>query len=1509
MSETNEEIYKNLVIEYLQDQDSPGEIDVFEREMLRRKKQELNINDSVAKKIEDQLKISYGKKTPCSIKNFEKFEAIIQKNKDKNSQDELHKKITQLRKDLETYGSRLSQFEEIEIQEIFNEGKTGAIVFKIKGKKHGVELFKILKYDYFPRIMKEFTGFTDKERLHGRTIPTNYKPHSGNEGYQHGFLEFQPADNFTNAIKMLSLKKVVTSREIYNFLSGGHIMQRRLTRPLEQVVDSLVTSFYSPIISKEEPFQNSLEQFLPPREVRTGKIEWNTSNTNNDNYFTKVKAEEIIDYNLYPNETTGKSNATFKLLLDINGYKYRIDADVEIKSDKVLQNLSDKSKWILSIDRRTQKKDVRKHFIGKIAQNFSFLEDKLETFKLSPIFRENAQSQVDYDTHLMLDQLLKNTGKVYSTNCLHGDLNPSNILLCKLSTGLFDPILIDFYDTGLSGNAFYDLARLETELVIYLLSNELKVRFNLHDESKIHSEEVIKFILKNEELLFALDQKENLFTGDFLLFEFRKILSKVMKNTLKVSSADWFKNYLACVGIFGLKYNKFQESELNKTIAILWSLRAFHRFENYQSNMEVGIEKEAQNDIEEDNPLTRLKEQCKKESNINKKTLGIEPAINNVFVDFFEAERYSLKAFLDPKQNSNCLVLTGESGSGKSTFLDHYMSTDESLYPILLIAGNSPIEDKKHFIDTIQKSLGSEYQIHDWIKLLEYNLEYNRDNKQLCVIIESIYYNPDVEKAIKALEEVILEICQTNKIKLILPVTPSFWNEYLAKNRRLKGHFFTPDINNEKDNDICFLKLSYPNMVNEKELLEKYFSEYNIEGELVGKAKNLPKVPGFLKLFCESETGGNIGRLDHIFLTKIIEKYIEITFKKIFNHNPKMTIKNIAQLFYELSVELLENKKTYFFTSQMLEEKFIKITQEPKEWKSFQNYIIQLGFIVGTKQKLQFRFLEVIGYILANRRVNNWIKNETNIKAVINWLDESLKKVKKEPIYEIYIYYVLTLLYNRDFQKNDYDFKLFNHSIENLLEKFADGYSKYGYGLLRIFTRSLSSLPKVNSRIMQNILNLEKIIKNYQNKVHDTSLEQEYARCFNLLDDNLVYDQKAIEWIRKFEKFEKVGSVDMIKKTFGSQSFKWLDFRDFLKEDYARNSNFIRNYLEPALDKISSSLRDHSNLDLRQESYVFNLSKELFDLNKRSLNKFGKFETKLYEILFQLVEIHDDELSPLYRKKALELIEGRKIYDPKLFSVVIRGLSKYNEYDNIPAYHWLKFLMKYHDFDENQIDHQAYLQLEKMISSLKYNLLDRRLRQELDNYIIDNPPELMIPLVKKMRLSPMDLRKFLPRFKSYPQNIETQNVINIIIKYKNQLLLRRNEKWNDFNWIGGQVLHDYEDDEIRLKKATELVQEKIKIDPTEFELKFFSKPNTPMERYSRRRRKRVKYKSTFYYLTVKKPYTWTKLKDDPNHKLFDIAEITERVNPEIASSVKEVIERVSIRPEIFANKIRDVWTK
>jgi hypothetical protein len=386
--------------------------------------------------------------------------------------------------DLMMYG-KIRKFASIRIMSIFSEGKTSAFVFHIVGGSGGAGSEHILKYDYRYRVLKEFNNFQNNERYHG-IYSTKCNVYMGGDENGYAFLELQPAQEYAGATKMFSLRHLVR-HQLQAFCDDPQL-KGNLIDALNNLIEWLFRTIYkwgdnaSYYQSHVFAFQNSVDHFLPPRRVLYGEIA-PASEKMDPSRYTLVSRNNIIQYDILPVEKSKNTEIVFKAVFfeKKSGIYNRID--IRVMTDlKEFHFLERKSKnWSLWIDRHKKGKAVRKRFYDEIRDEVSSFNDKNRELKLAPLF-EPIESDVRFCTGYYLESILRQQGVNYLTPSLHGDLNPSNILMCLLPTGKYHPILIDYYETdpqGLrfSGNLFYDMAKPEIEKMVQALAHNFNACF------------------------------------------------------------------------------------------------------------------------------------------------------------------------------------------------------------------------------------------------------------------------------------------------------------------------------------------------------------------------------------------------------------------------------------------------------------------------------------------------------------------------------------------------------------------------------------------------------------------------------------------------------------------------------------------------------------------------------------------------------------------------------------------------------------------------------------------------------------------------------------------------------------------------------------------------------------------------------------------------------------------------------------------------------------------------
>ncbi len=1490
------DIYQKKVKEFFNDNVSPGVIDENERLILDHLSESLEISREDAIRIEaaESKKV---KQRHCDIFNFELIEGIKINNKTY---------VANLKKDLERYGA-VSKIDSIQIEQIFNEGKTGALVFEIKAENENESFHKILKYDLFPRIYKEYIILKLSERIQGSLVTSKCEFSSGESGNNYGILVLQPAQFQLGTIHEMSLKEAISRKYILDF--SENIRKRQMLKdPLGDVINWLFNSLYQVDTKDGDLLGNHFEIFLPPRakyesEICTSEDDLKTKGSTTDIFILEKKY--VLNHHA-ESQSGDDVKVSFKCLAPV--YKNsegksklsRVDGIAKVDVKKLLY-----TPYLgLALNRKKITEFPRNSYFAILKKKVSFLDPHIDDFKLSNIFEERKKLHF-LDSGYKIETILETTNtKIYFSKGLHGDLNPSNILLCQPGNRLdrLNPFLIDFYESGLSGNMFSDIARLECEITLTLLHEAIREKFPITENHDSLSEEVIQFILNLEERLFFQNRKSESVIGEFILFDLREITGKTLTNLNNPNinvTKDWYKNYIVANAIFALGFSKFKnEPELKRLISIIWSMRLFYRFEHF-SKFELDFipERLSGNNTERMNaiktPIEELKEICQDRNNKIRDEIGIEGVDQKLYVNFFPETLLELSEFIKFKKE-NIFILTGESGTGKSTFLDLFTSHNSDLFPILYISGNANIENENSFEEQIQNRLGKEYQIDDWIDKIEDMLDDADKNLVFCVIIENIYLNSNQDLSVKSLLKLLSSVAG-KRIKIILSATQEFFNEHLDQESLISANANKVQITSKGLVDqVYYIKLEKPDEVLGEELLKKYLSFYRINGEPINKARSIYLNPGILKMFCEIKQNQNIGKPEHIFLTDLIVSFVKDKHNKLQKHSNLSNEK--IELFMNQTADFVDRNNIHFIPNANIEKIYERtISSENYPFKNFKNLASQIGYISILKNSIKFRFPEIAAYLKAKTVVDGWTSKSFPMEEILAWFKDRIKEMRKKPINEIILYYALTLIYSRRDQQS---IEIFNNSLKFLID--PDVFKTSAYGLFRVFSRSVSTLPGVNAETLDTIMQLENQAKDFMRNTKDRVFSREYQDCFRRLDEILEISKEARFWTVNFEKALKLNNPIKIVKLFKHDEFRWEEFSSFLKKDFQKSSNFIHNYLEPVLKVII----DNPTAIHGHELSTIRLSNLLLNINKNSKFKFGKFEEPVYEILFNIAEIHKDSHNTTYAIKAIEEIIRRKVYDKDLFQRVarkVREFSKQYEKDGL----WLQFLLNYNDFD-NSIDISfGYDQLDVSLGKISYENLDHGIRQELDTYLYNAPKEYARPLVKKLNLkSPLDIAKFKRITVVKEEQTDTTTVINFIIKQGDTIYLKYNSKWNDFNWISEQTPHMLEKKyrDIEASIAAQSIIKKLKIAPSNFQLSRFSQIPS-VEKYSKNKKKLIKYNYIFYFLKILDPIYWNTIKRQL--QAFSIERILEEVNVDISSAVKTLIAHIDNSPELrkaFDNK-------
>lgn len=1437
--------YRKFVWNLLNSEISPGSIDELERPLLEKFQTKFNIPADVAQRIEEELldKWNLENNTPENfISNFqitgEKFN------------DEIFKNYPFFKKDLVSFALK-KELPYLNIKTIYNEGKTGALVFEINVSVNNKAYSRILKYDNKYKVQKEYETFVNNEVIHGKLTSPKCEILHCNSNY--AFLLLEPASSFTKADKVTSLRKVLVE-EILFFDTDA--TRELLIEPLYTLFDYLNNIYKkSNYQIQEESFRNTMEQILPARKKYIGVLE--KPNIPN---FQIVTQKDMFHYDIKQED---KFQLNLKCWAPGEKEKTRIDVEIFLSNPPEDLNVLLTNLTVYLLPETVTY--PRFKFLKEIEQKLSFLSGKFETLGLFNIFQ--GLSQNFEDSRFSLDFLLSKNGKNFFSSFLHGDLNPSNILLCySNSINQYHPIIIDFYESGVSGNYFFDFARFEVEIVMIILRRILRKYFNLKEDSLEIPERVVQFIAQFENNLFLSNKEKRIKdSGDFILFEIRNILMKIIRNSFPedFKEFEWYRNYLLACGLFSIRFANFKhETNLTKLIAVLWGMRLLYKFEHFEESLpKEQILKKTTQTFKALTPYLELTYSCKDANIETKKEIGYETVPTKVFVNYYDRILQFFELFLESRKN--LFIILGESGSGKSTLVDFLLTQYSSKFPILLVSGSGTISSEFYFSEQIQNLLGGSYQRVDWANLVD--VEVKKEEKNFLIILENLYYNFEPEKAIASLLYLLRQV-EGRNIKILLTTTSSLFNEYLDSQEEVKKLAYTY-------NDQSFFQMPSPSEEESALLVEKYFTEYNIIGELLGKAKTIPKNPGVLKLFSEVKANTNIGKPEHIFVSELIGKYIE---KKLafVSEKAEIPIQDLKEILWELA-RLIDSGTNLSLKIGIVSGVFSKRTPPHLGAFSFIHLLTQVGIFISNKELVKFRFSEIPAYLLAVYTIEDWAFYQPPLEEKLEFITQRVSELRKKPFNEILLYYLLNELYI----KNDDKILNFQKALDCLLQQFE----KQRYGILRIFGKSIYSLPKLDSKIIKRILEVESktkiLLKKYPN---DFVLQREYSSCFILLDNNVVYDFSASQWIEKFEKI--LDDPRKIINTLSSDLFKWDEFYEFLKRDFSKNSNFIRNYIQPMFDKLNQRV-------WYKEKSLITLCEKLLDLSDDSKTRFGWFELKVYDILFNIINETEEGYVSRYRPQAVSRVVKRKIHDISLFEFVLKKFyTSLEKQDSIKNF-LLNFLLQNQNFEE-KTSQIAFSILAREISRIDYEKLDTNLRKELDNYLIQIPAEMSLSLLSKLKLtSAADRSKFDNILKRKDKiKLSPQFVIYIIIKKGNQFLLRYNSKWEDYNWIGGQLGHDYTNETDEKEEAMKIVKEKLNLETTLFELSKFGKMSQGYEIFSRSRGKLIRYVPSYYVLHLKeREQKWRELLSDVRHELFSIPEILQPYNLKVSESVKKFV--------------------
>lgn len=1469
--EERKSIYEKEVEKWMLDEDTYGWIDEKEQIILNEKARRLGILENDAVSIENKIKNRDVKK--LTINNLELL-------------SEIAKNFRFLFDDLEKY-ARDKQYYQIEIIKVYNEGLTGAAVFQVKGEGDYARGEYILKYDYHPRIKKEYELFNNNNVCNSAYTVSSNRVYKGINISNHSFLELQPADQYINARKLISLRKLI-EEELSEHANRVNL-QNNLISSLKEIYEYFFDRLYCNLTQKhsyrieEDSLQNTVDQFLPARRVYKGIIGQKDKDYTDLNYKKLPKhTRKIISYDFKgPSEDNKKIQCEIKMMIkQKNSHWYRMDLICEItrQQKELLKKPEELSFWTTHFV-----ENKRKKLLKQIEGKTQWLWEQCDDYKIEPILKplptplENS-SVLDLNYHLEL--LLKKQCPVYYSNFLHGDFNPSNILLCRKKEDQYHPIIIDFYETGIEGNIFYDLARMEIEILVMLLTQYLNKDRGISLDTEKLPQEIIEAILDWEENLFFLRSSSLSFSGDFIAFGMRRNLFNIAIELFKEDyhQFDWLKNYLIVSGVFALGFNKFQkESPLSKTIATLWAARQFYRFSHFDQSLDGIIEeflpeKFLKQQISEYDSLITL---CNNNNKLTRLSYNLPRRDKKLFIQYNEKNEHYLSSFLN-QNDKNCFFIVDEDGTGKSWFVDNCFDTEPSLYPVLFLSGTEPLSENEGFDGIIKEKL--HIPVVDWGSHIEYIL---RDkNYSLIIVLENLSECPYPNLTNKALLNLVKYI-RGKKIKLILVSRPWFWFQYLEDNEFIKESCYQIPDKKDPSQPAFYIQMERPEGKHQKELVDAFFWKYKIEGNLFGNALEKLRNPGLLKLFCEVKEKTQIGSIDNIFLYDIMKNYVERKTEAIAKSAQMDSY--FVQKMASLTTELMFISQLPYIKIKKLNKDNPSVIEEVGEGRlqELLEHCRNYSFIITDRKHIFFTFEEVSSFIRANELIEQWnTNNQLTEKHIEDWLLKNLLTQHNSTMMENLFRYIIFKLYNDQEDKS-----LFYAAVQSIISY----YDKSPALVLRIISRTLSELPKLPPKIMKIINNFKKKIEN-DPKSRGLFIEREINIFFYRLDYHI--DDDACNWTTLFN----VTNTEVIAKRMKEMDRdkqRLQKFFSFLQMDYKYNKHFMENYLKPHM---SYFIKNNQGL----ESYLIRLCEYILKLHPDN----QPIWPEIYHILFSIGEkfINSKILTQTaISNQALGIISSKKTYHSSTFQMInnlyIQWSRKYKDQQPIlDKIHnsWICFLIQYLPISKDKkVSVYSYEQIKETLPNIEFGALGKNTQGKVIAYLEKGLPRTkQIIDSTKNKIPEGYLKQLAPKIKMAMENtpLEKQKVVYVIFKRGNEILLQYKEKWMDFSWIGSQM---EEGDDPR-ELAIQAISDKLHLQYKEhFEVENQVVPLPDFENFSHTREHYVIYTPYLVFARFKHKHVSDIVENQKINQFFSVEELLHSGNFYISWPVKEIIRLIN----------------
>ncbi|MCB1144653.1 MAG: ATP-binding protein [Leptospiraceae bacterium] len=1448
-----------------------------------------------------------------------------------------------LLEDLQIYAAQ-SYFHKITILQLFNEGKTNAMVFTILGERledsRVSRIPYLLKYDDYPRIYKEFAPINDHETFSilNKAIVTEIKNQIPVGVHCKGFLEMDPSFNReASPIETFSYRTLLKKSTLHkSILLENEKNINLMISAIDEVFHLFFKDIYKPELKNSiEPIQNSLEIFLLPRK----SLELDISPSDDFDSVEKDSQKIEVRYSDFDIKKTvfDETSQTFFTELQIKNLSltpnvnraYRIDIKGRFPYDDIIDYQKNPKNWNFWKHSYSSQENPRALFYNKLSEYILLDETILEDLKiLNPFKKLDRKKSNEYETDFFIEEVLNIDCPTIYTKHLHTDLNSSNIIFSMVTQEKINPTVIDFYDFLRSeGNVFYDAARYEVDILIRSIANYSKSPelYIEKIELNLHTIDLIKMVLELEEKIHnKFNTGDNFYKSekkDFCVLNIKKIAFKQAKDSMKdfldhnkITPEVLNLNYLACMLVFSLKFLSFEnESKLSRMVALILSMRFAYRLNNHKNLPLPKDRKEVD--------LDTLR------SHLIPKTIQAIHSANidfssNLYIEFYDSLFQSVEKFIDRGHKKQFFFVSGDIGSGKTTFLQSLFNKYKLISPIVYLNGNSiwQTEDDlyKQFIDLIS--------FEDCEKCYDQIIQNLRNsNRELILIIDGIYYNSNFKTTLKNLNSLTVSILNS-PIKVIITTTPEFFHNILWKFlKNYKKFVYLTDKICDPENIINYhhplINPSSDSFQSIQETIQnKYFNYYQITGEIKNPLKTvLNNNLWFLKLYCEVYKETNIGMMESSILTNVFETYVQNKYNELSEHSG-IEIQDLDDFFYEIAFEMYTNSTMEIPGSEI--PRINKYKSNIDYNKLLNILATNFNYIsIDSQNHVSFKFYSITPpFLLAKRYAQQLEKYTVPNKDQFRWLEDEILKIGKSELVEYFFIFFLNLIHK--YKGEEEYIKLTNRIIQKF--QGSGGEHKIFYSSLYILSKSITTLPSLGMTEIQLINKIRNQAEGFKQKYNDYRKTDQVLNHFNFQIENQIslYGEYELYYNMFHTSLQNENHKKLLGKLI-SDNFKWNQFSYFLMDDSKKNGNFIRIYLIVFLNHFIPKAVENS-----QE--LINFTDMFLKYIKIENNTLSNVKKILYTFLFDILRKESNIQKQPKFKRILEILSETIISNPIIFSHTAENLNRIRKNPNTMNY-WYTFLTTQLNSSNVGVASDAFELLKDTLEGFQPNHLDRLLIDRLihtlteasNNSLMKNERYFLLrELYKKIPEQQLYIRKKLNEMLSKTistDSIPTQDVIFVILKIqeenKTKLLLRYNDQWQNYNWVSTEVPSENKDFEQNQKESIEILfkkeifKRKLNLDYECAQYKPFSPKRIELFFRSRRRKQIVKYRPHFFTFKLNKKSYYEILKNNDRLKLFDLEYLENPMNTDISPAVKKFVRRFA-DPNIrnkFWNSIENLY--